>query len=135
MAEERRLFYVGITRAMNRLFLVRAFRRHSAGTSSLTEPSRFLDDLPADRIDGGTPTRLTRAQAVYERQTRWEGRIPTTIEASYRAGMRVRHPSFGEGMVLESRVADGEEELTVQFELCGLKWLAASLANLEILDG
>ena len=43
--------------------------------------------------------------------------------------------TFGEGMVLESRVADGEEELTVQFELCGLKWLAASLANLEILDG
>ena len=135
MAEERRLFYVGITRAMNRLFLVRAFRRHTAGTSSLTEPSRFLDDLPADRVDGGAPTRLTRAQAVYERQTRWEGRIPTTIGASYRAGMRVRHPSFGEGMVLESRIADGEEELTVQFELCGLKWLAASLANLEILDG
>jgi ATP-dependent DNA helicase UvrD/PcrA len=135
MAEERRLFYVGITRAMNRLFLVRAFRRHAAGTSSLTEPSRYLDDLPADRIDGGTPTRLTRARAVYERQTRWEGRIPTTIECVYRAGMRVRHPSFGEGMVLESRIADGEEELTVQFELCGLKWLAASLANLEILDG
>jgi len=134
MAEERRLFYVGITRAMNRLFLVRAFRRHAAGTSSLTEPSRFLDDLPADRINGGVPSRLTRARAVYERQTRWEGRIPTTIEASYRAGMRVRHPSFGEGMVLESRIADGEEELTVQFELCGLKWLAASLANLEILD-
>jgi DNA helicase-2/ATP-dependent DNA helicase PcrA len=135
MAEERRLFYVGITRAMNRLFLVRAFRRHATGTSSLTEPSRFLDDLPADRIDGGAPTRLTRARAVYERQTRWEGLIPTTIEAIYRAGMRVRHPSFGEGMVLESRIADGEEELTVQFELCGLKWLAASLANLEILDG
>jgi DNA helicase-2/ATP-dependent DNA helicase PcrA len=135
MAEERRLFYVGITRAMNRLFLVRAFRRHAAGTSSLTEPSRFLDDLPADRIDGGAPTRLTRARAVYERQTRWEGRTPTTIEAIYRAGMRVRHPSFGEGMVLESRIADGEEELTVQFELCGLKWLAASLANLEILNG
>ncbi len=49
--------------------------------------------------------------------------------------MRVRHPSFGEGMVLESRMADGEEELTVQFELGGLKWLAASLAHLEVLDG
>jgi DNA helicase-2/ATP-dependent DNA helicase PcrA len=135
MAEERRLFYVGITRAMNRLFLIRAFRRHAAGVSSLTEPSRFLEDLPADRIDGAAPNRLTRARSVYERQTRWEGRSPTTIESSYRAGMRVRHPSFGEGMVLESRIADGEEELTVQFELCGLKWLAASLASLEILDG
>jgi ATP-dependent DNA helicase UvrD/PcrA len=135
MAEERRLFYVGLTRAMNRLFLVRAFRRHAAGTSSLTEPSRFLNDLPADRLDGAAPTRLTRAQSVYERQTRWEGRMPTPMEATYRAGMRVRHSSFGEGMVLESRLADGEEEVTVQFELCGLKWLAASLAKLEILDG
>jgi DNA helicase-2/ATP-dependent DNA helicase PcrA len=135
MAEERRLFYVGLTRAMNRLFLVRAFRRHAAGSSSLTEASRFLGDLPADRIDGDAPTRLTRAQAVYERQTRWEGRAPTPIEARYRAGMRVRHRSFGEGMVLESRMADGDEELTVQFELGGLKWLAASLAQLEILDG
>jgi DNA helicase-2/ATP-dependent DNA helicase PcrA len=135
MAEERRLFYVGITRAMNRLFLVRTFRRHAAGTSSLTEPSRFLDDLPADRMDGGAPTRLHRARAVFERQTRWEGRTLTPIEANYRAGMRVRHSSFGEGIVLESRIADGEEEVTVQFELCGVKWLAASLANLEILDG
>jgi DNA helicase-2/ATP-dependent DNA helicase PcrA len=115
--------------------LVRTFRRHAAGTSSLTEPSRFLDDLPADRMDGGAPTRLHRAQAVYERQTRWEGRTLSPIEANYRAGMRVRHSSFGEGIVLESRIADGEEELTVQFELCGVKWLAASLANLEILDG
>ena len=135
MAEERRLFYVGLTRAMDRLFLVRAFRRHAAGGSSLAEPSRFLSDLPADRIQGDAPTRLTRAQAVYERQTRWEGSTPTPLEARYRAGMRVRHRSFGEGMVLESRLSDGEEELTVQFEVGGLKWLAASMANLEILEG
>ena len=135
MAEERRLFYVGMTRAKDRLFLVRTFRRHAAGTASLTEASRFLSDLPADRIRGVSPTRLTRAQAVYERQTRWEGGAPTPIEARYRAGMRVRHASFGEGMVLESRVTNGEEELTVQFEIGGLKWLAASVAKLEILPG
>jgi DNA helicase-2/ATP-dependent DNA helicase PcrA len=135
MAEERRLFYVGLTRARDRLFLVRAFRRHAAGTSSLTEPSRYLNDLPADRLDGASPSRVTRARAVYERQTRWEGRAPTPMEAVYRAGMRVRHASFGEGMVLESRLVDGEEEVTIRFEVCGVKWLAASLANLERLEG
>jgi DNA helicase-2/ATP-dependent DNA helicase PcrA len=135
MAEERRLFYVGMTRAKDRLFLVRTFRRHAAGTTSLTEASRFLSDLPADRIQGATPTRITRAQAVYERQTRWEGSAPTPIEPRYRAGMRVRHGTFGEGMVLESRLTNGEEELTVQFEVGGLKWLAASVAKLDILPG
>lgn len=135
MAEERRLFYVGMTRARDRLYLVRTFRRHAAGTTSLTEASRFLSDLPADRIQGASPARLTRAQAVYERQTRWEGPAPTPIEARYRAGMRVRHSTFGEGMVLESRLNSGEEELTVQFEVGGLKWLAASVARLEILPG
>ena len=48
MAEERRLFYVGITRTQDYLFLVRAFRRHSFGTGGVCEPSRFLSDVPAD---------------------------------------------------------------------------------------
>jgi DNA helicase-2/ATP-dependent DNA helicase PcrA len=135
MAEERRLFYVGITRAKDRLFLVRAFRRRMIGVSEVSEPSRFLEDIPADRVAGDRPGRQTREQAVFERQTRWESLPTAPIQPRYRAGMRIRHPTFGEGMVLETRIAKDDEELTVQFERVGLKWLAASLAKIEILEG
>jgi len=133
MAEERRLFYVGITRAKDRLLLVRAFRRSQFGTSGITEPSRFLEDIPPDLIEGDFVTRRTRSEASYERQTRWEAR-PTVVTARYRAGMRVAHPVFGEGIVLESRLANDDEEVTIEFEALGTKRLAASLAKLTLLD-
>jgi DNA helicase-2/ATP-dependent DNA helicase PcrA len=134
MAEERRLFYVGITRAMNRVYLVRAFRRRMFGVSAVTDPSRFLDDLPADVIEGGAAGRLTADQSSYQRQTRWESFGPGEAEARYHVGMHLRHPTFGEGIVMASFVDHGEEEVTIAFEAVGVKRLAASLAQLEILD-
>jgi DNA helicase-2/ATP-dependent DNA helicase PcrA len=134
MAEERRLLYVGITRGMNRVYLVRAFRRRMFGVSGVTDPSRFLDDLPADVIEGGTAGRLTADQASFQRQTRWESFGPSTAEARYHVGMRLRHPTFGEGIVMASLVEHGEEEVTIAFKTVGIKRLAASLAELEILD-
>jgi DNA helicase-2/ATP-dependent DNA helicase PcrA len=134
MAEERRLFYVGITRAMNRVYLVRAFRRRMFGVSAVTDPSRFLDDLPADVIEGGAAGRLTADQSSYQRQTRWESFGPGEAEARYHVGMHLRHPTFGEGIVMASSVGHGEEEVTIAFEAVGVKRLAASLAQLEILD-
>ena len=130
MAEERRLLYVGITRARDRLFLLRAFRRHSFGTGGVCEPSRFLDDLPADRVEGTSAP--TRARAVYERQTRWEPAPMTRPEPRYRAGMRVAHAAFGDGVVLESELDREDEIVTIQFPV-GVKRLAASLAPLDIL--
>jgi DNA helicase-2/ATP-dependent DNA helicase PcrA len=130
MAEERRLLYVGITRAMDRLFLVRAFRRHSFGTGGVCEPSRFLDDLPADRLEGASGP--TRARAVYERQTRWEPAAAAPSQPRYRAGMRVAHAAFGDGVVLESELDREDEIVTIQFP-AGVKRLAASLAPLQVL--
>lgn len=130
MAEERRLFYVGITRARDRLFLVRAFRRHSFGTGGVCEPSRFLDDLPADRVEGTSAP--TRARAAYERQTRWEPAPVSRPEPRYRAGMRVAHAAFGDGVVLQSELDREDEIVTIQFPV-GVKRLAASLAPLDIL--
>jgi DNA helicase-2/ATP-dependent DNA helicase PcrA len=132
MAEERRLFYVGITRAKDRLYMVRAFRRAQYGSSGVTDPSRFLNDIPIDLIAGPAPSHQTRDQASFARQTRWEPQPEPAPR--YRAGMRVAHPIFGEGLVLESRLASGDEEVTIQFEGPGLKRLAASLARLEILE-
>ncbi len=134
MAEERRLFYVGITRAQDRLYLVRAFRRHQFGSSTMSEPSRFLDDLPPDSVEGDLVSSVTPAQAYYNRQTTWDSRRPVVDEPKFSPGMRVAHPSFGEGIVLESRLDGGDEEVTVSFERAGEKHLVASLAGLEILD-
>jgi DNA helicase-2/ATP-dependent DNA helicase PcrA len=134
MAEERRLFYVGITRAMRRLFLVRAFRRRISGTSSLSEPSRFLVDLPPDLLEGDVPSKLGWDQIAFQRQTRWDSPLTQQTHHRYETGMRVQHPTFGEGFVLETRLERGEEEVKVAFENGETKHLVASLANLEILD-
>lgn len=134
MAEERRLFYVGITRAMDRLYLVRAFRRRSFGTSGVTDPSRFLEDVPADVLEGSLTPSHDRQEAIFRRQTRWDP-APAVIEARFRAGMRVQHPTFGEGVVMEAHLERDDEEVTVAFPGQGVKRLAASVARLEILDG
>lgn len=135
LAEERRLFYVALTRAQDRLVLVRAFRRTLFGSSDVTEPSEFLQDLPPHLIDGPSPARQTRQQSSYAQQTRWTSTLRAPAAPRYREGMRVAHPVFGEGIVLESRLAHDDEEIVIQFEGKGVKHLAASLARLQVLDG
>ena len=137
MAEERRLMYVGMTRAEDRLFLTYAFRRTRYGDSEPSDPSRFLEDVPLELVSGS----WRRGQG---RWTMDDGRQSpsTTIRRSplsirhlqFHAGQRVRHATFGEGLVIESR-ADGDDEIvTVAFEEVGLKRLMASFANLERLE-
>jgi DNA helicase-2/ATP-dependent DNA helicase PcrA len=135
MDEERRLFYVGITRAKDRLFLVRAFRRRLYGVSNVSDPSRYLEDLPADLVEGDLVDSLTSEQALFKRQTTWDWQPHVEgVQAQFKAGMRVTHPTFGEGVVMESRIEQDDEEVTIEFESHGCKVLAASLANLETLD-
>ena len=143
MEEERRLLYVGITRAKERLYLLRAIQRGGRGMAEETYPSRFLDDIPTELISG--QTRTGRALRGAPPETRW--RVPTDrgtsrssraapapiVEAKFRAGMRVKHPTWGEGIILNSRL-DGDDELVdVVFESVGIKRIAASIANLTIL--
>jgi DNA helicase-2/ATP-dependent DNA helicase PcrA len=132
MAEERRLFYVGITRAMDRLYLVRAFRRRQYGSSSVSEASRFLLDIPADLTEGNWSSGTTVNEAVFVRQTRWDPAPATAVEAQFRAGMHVVHPNFGEGIVMDSRVDHDDEEVVVAFSEAGVKRLLASMAQLEV---
>ncbi len=139
MAEERRLFYVGITRAKERLFLVHALNRTTYGYSEPADPSRFLDDIPAKLIAGGNPWQTMRApQRRARADMRWDS-VPETsaapvIQPSYAPGQRVSHPSYGPGMVLKTEMDDREEIVDVFFEDVGLKKLVASLARLEILE-
>jgi DNA helicase-2/ATP-dependent DNA helicase PcrA len=143
MEEERRLFYVGITRAKDRLYLVRSVQRGGRGYAEETFPSRYLDDLPADLLAGQSRTgRSLKSRAAshtnWPALSRVEGSLssgPKTapvIEARFRAGKRVQHPTWGEGIILNSRIQDGDELVDVVFESVGIKRLATSLANLTI---
>jgi len=137
MEEERRLFYVGITRAEDRLYLIRALRRGGRGYSEEQISSRYLDDIPAELLvgksRGGGSSYRTASRAVTPSWLRSEPVAAQVVEAKFRAGMRVQHPSWGEGMVLNSRLQDNDETVDVVFESVGIKRLAASLANLTVL--
>jgi DNA helicase-2/ATP-dependent DNA helicase PcrA len=136
MEEERRLFYVGITRAEDRLYLLRALRRGGRGYSEETIPSRYLDDIPSEllagRSRGGNSFRSSSRSAT-PTWLRNEPAPAALTEAKFQAGMRVQHPSWGEGTVLDSRLQDNDETLDVLFKSVGMKRLAASLANLTVL--
>jgi DNA helicase-2/ATP-dependent DNA helicase PcrA len=150
MNEERRLMYVGMTRAKDRLYLLRAFRRSAYGDSEITQASRFLYDIPDHLLAGQKPHKQIRASEAYQRATsretpkRQRRESPTPNgqnqksmlqNPKYKTGQRVRHAAFGEGIVIESRGAGDDEEVTVAFEAVGLKRLVASLANLQLLKG
>jgi DNA helicase-2/ATP-dependent DNA helicase PcrA len=72
LAEERRLAYVGITRAKKRLYLLHVFRRSLWGSTEVQKPSRFLDEIPADLLSGKVDKR-SRREAAYARATNWDG--------------------------------------------------------------
>jgi DNA helicase-2/ATP-dependent DNA helicase PcrA len=152
MAEERRLFYVGITRARDQLTLLHCFRRSGWGDVDYGRPSRFLSDIPAELVAGGgssAPVRETAIDWSWSRASEtarplpraaWEedaGRAtpPAPSGPTWKAGQRVRHARFGEGIVTESESADGDQIITVEFEDHGLKRLLASFAKLEALEG
>jgi DNA helicase II / ATP-dependent DNA helicase PcrA len=135
MEEERRLFYVGITRTKDRLYLLRCQRRGGRGYGEDTYPSRFLDDIPDELINGRF--KGYNWQTRSRQSTTWNLPDRTLIvepkESEYPVGSRVSHPTWGEGTVLDSRIDNNDEILTVNFKSIGLKRLDASLAKLTIL--
>ena len=132
MEEERRLCYVGITRAEERLYLVRAFRRTIMGGGMPSMPSRFLRDIPKELIARPQPVAVgspgTWGQNSRAPQVE---RVPTP----FRAGDKVRHATFGEGIVVNCAPADTDHEVTVAFKgNSGVKRLLHSIAGLERAD-
>ena len=134
MEEERRLCYVGITRCKERLYLLRAFRRHYMGMSAHNPASRFLKDIPPELVVAPV------ASGARPVGTRWRGRalvpgsktpVPPS-EAAFAAGDRVRHARFGEGIVVSCAVTASDQEVTVAFKgQAGIKKLLLSFAGLE----
>jgi DNA helicase-2/ATP-dependent DNA helicase PcrA len=130
LEEERRLCYVGITRAKERLYLLHAFRRTLYGSSQAGIPSRFLKDIPPQLLKGAEK----ETPGAARRETAWTpvaAAPPSPITPRFHAGERVRHPKFGEGIVVETKLTDDDEEITVAFDSQGVKRLLTSFARLE----
>ncbi|MEO8998609.1 MAG: 3'-5' exonuclease, partial [Rhodanobacter sp.] len=128
LEEERRLAYVGITRAREKLIVTHAESRRMHGTEMLARPSRFLGEMPAELIDEVRPrvqvTRPIYAGRPRETSSSLEETLPVKL------GQRVSHPSFGEGVVLSAEGSGAHTRLQVNFEAAGSKWLVAAYANL-----
>ena len=131
LEEERRLAYVGMTRAKDRLYLFHAFRRHLFGSANLNLPSRFLKDIPPDLVDGsagipqGVPAGgMAPARAIEAARPS----APIELVQRYQPGDLVEHRSWGRGSVLKSTMTRTDEEIIVKFDRVGMKILAVSLA-------
>ena len=137
MQEERRLLYVGVTRAKDRLFLVYAQNRSAFGYPEPVDPSRFLSDIPDHLLDETSSMRTatpSRLDSYHLKTTRWESKRYGGSQGAaqkYFPGTHVLHPVWGDGMVLNSRIQDDDEIVDIFFENVGMKRVAASLANLK----
>ncbi len=128
MEEERRLAYVGITRAKDRLYLSRAFRRYSHGGQSTNPQSRFMKDVPPETIRpyGSTPPRTFAESAVGAELPAAREKVP----GAWKDGDRVAHPTFGQGIVVSRNERRGDVELVVAFDTAGIKKLSLQYATL-----
>jgi DNA helicase-2/ATP-dependent DNA helicase PcrA len=152
LEEERRLCYVGMTRARQRLVLTGAARRRVFGEYQSSEPSRFIDEVPPELVERIVPTFASTYQGHfphYEFRTnpygrggrggraREEGPVyayedeDQSTGMTLRPGMRVRHPQFGVGSVLSVEALEDDTKLVVRFAAVGQKTLRAKYARLE----
>jgi DNA helicase-2/ATP-dependent DNA helicase PcrA len=127
LEEERRLCYVGITRARRKVILTCAERRRLYGSETYTLPSRFIREIPASLLTERRP-RVSISPTV--RNPRGAGR-PDAAPAVLRLGQQVRHQKFGEGVVLNYEGQGGNARVQVNFATAGTKWLVVSYAKLE----
>jgi DNA helicase-2/ATP-dependent DNA helicase PcrA len=153
LEEERRLCYVGMTRARARLVLTGAARRRIFGEYQASAPSRFIDEVPAALVERIMPSYSSSSYQgnfphyefrtnPYGRGRKGSGRVKEEEQAyayededqstglALRQGMKVRHPQFGIGTVLSVEALEDDTKLVVRFELVGRKTLRAKFARL-----
>ncbi|MEW6406018.1 MAG: UvrD-helicase domain-containing protein, partial [Chloroflexota bacterium] len=96
MQEERRLLYVGITRAKDRLYLLHSLIRSNYGYAEQADPSRYLADIPMSLVDDGFTERPRRSRSSISRPERWESPLAAeqVVEPEYAPGMRVNHSAW-----------------------------------------
>jgi len=148
LEEERRLCYVGMTRAMKQLYFTYAEQRRLHGVDSHNAPSRFIQELPPAMIEEVRPRiRLSQASSDYSHRGGergasgrthngdgvWQSPLSEVLGGGMRLGTRVRHGKFGEGTVLTIEGQGPHARVQVNFEQQGSKWLMLQYANLEVM--
>jgi len=129
LEEERRLCYVGITRAMQQLYLTYAESRRLYGRESYPRPSRFLREIPAEfiqevRLRGNVSHPVTAVKPLTS---------SLQTAGKFKPGQTVSHAKFGEGVVLQMEGEHAQERVQIKFRQVGIKWLMLAYANLEVL--
>ncbi len=134
LEEERRLCYVGLTRARERLFLTHAEKRRLHGEEQLAQPSRFLAELPDEALEEVRPRMSVRRgppAGVEPAPSSGSSRSADEPPEGLRLGARVRHQRFGSGVLINCEGSGPNARLQVRFDEAGTKWLIASHAHLE----
>ncbi len=128
LQEERRLCYVGVTRAMQQLYLTHAESRRLYGKDNYPRPSRFLREIPESSIQE------IRMRANVSRPVVSRSGEHAAYGGNYkfRMGQSIRHEKFGEGVVLQSEGSGEQERVQINFRNAGIKWLMVSVAKLEV---
>ena len=125
LEEERRLCYVGMTRAMEKLVISYAEIRRQYGREEYHRPSRFLSELPAELLDE------VRAKARFQAPIGKTNQSYATNESGFRLGQNVGHSKFGQGVILAVEGGGAHTRVQVKFSEHGTKWLVLAYANLE----
>ncbi len=131
LEEERRLCYVGMTRAMRLLYMSYAESRRLYGKENYPRPSRFLKEIPAEQLQEiRVRANVTKPVATVKPKM---GTVALGSSGRYKLGQRVRHVKFGEGVVLQVDGEGTQERVQINFASAGMKWLMLSYAKLEVL--
>ncbi len=129
--EERRLCYVGITRARQKLVLTHTEQRRLYGRSHYNLRSRFLSEIPVELLDEVRP-RVTFGQVnLSSGPSAYAG--DENSNSGFQIGQRVMHTKFGEGLIMSFEGQGRNARVQVNFERAGSKWLVLSYANLQLL--
>ncbi len=131
--EERRLCYVGMTRAMSQLYLTYAEARRLHGNDTYSRPSRFIMEMPTELLQEiRMSASVQRPYGIPSRQA--ASLFEEPVDGALRMGQRVNHAKFGEGVVLQCEGSGERTRVQVNFAGAGAKWLMLGYANLEALD-
>jgi len=128
LEEERRLCYVGITRAKRKLYLCHAESRRLYGREMMPRPSRFLREIPEEFLHDVRARNTPQRTAPFSPSA---GR-PSTQATGLRLGQRVSHAQFGEGVILQCEGEGSQARVQVKFNQHGAKWLMLAYAQLDI---
>jgi DNA helicase-2/ATP-dependent DNA helicase PcrA len=134
LEEERRLCYVGITRAKQTLYVTYAEQRRLHGMDSFSQPSRFISEIPDEHVEEIRPrVQVSRPVRPQRSGTANSLRKSADSEMGVRLGQRVRHGKFGDGVILNYEGQGAHARVEVNFETAGTKWLVLSYANLDLM--